>query len=145
MMLRSALAVRRVDPEEAITWSSSSGPPSVICLVMFTVLKRRARCSCCSPYARAEGLSSVNLTTGADDLASQRVIQANGGTVIERFFKPAAYGEAESLRFPPMRIVLSIAVVVLVIASNAPRSEGYVSFPGFVEHGFWTPRQHQAR
>ncbi|CAN5815816.1 hypothetical protein BH18ACI5_BH18ACI5_11300 [soil metagenome] len=76
------------------------------------------------PYARAEGLSSVDLTTGADDLASQRVIQANGGTVIERFFKPAAYGEAESLRFPPMRIVLSIAVVVLVIASNARGQKG---------------------
>jgi hypothetical protein len=27
------------------------------------------------------------------------VIEANGGTLIERFYKPAAYGGAESLRF----------------------------------------------
>ena len=51
------------------------------------------------PYARAEGLSHVELTTDADNLASQRVIEANGGTLIEHFYKPAAYGGAESLRF----------------------------------------------
>ena len=55
------------------------------------------------PYARAEGLSFVELTTDADNLASRRVIEANGGTLIERFVKPAEYGGAESLRF---RIVL---------------------------------------
>jgi sugar lactone lactonase YvrE len=32
-------------------------------------------------------------------IASRRVIEANGGTLIERFYKPAAYGGAESLRF----------------------------------------------
>jgi predicted acetyltransferase len=51
------------------------------------------------PYARAEGLSHVELTTDADNLASRRVIEANGGTLIERFNKPASHGGAESLRF----------------------------------------------
>ena len=51
------------------------------------------------PLARAEGLAYVELTTDADNIASQRVIEANGGEVIERFHKLAAYGGAESLRF----------------------------------------------
>jgi len=56
------------------------------------------------PHARAEGLAHIELTTDADNLASQRVIEANGGTVIERFYKPVALGGAESLRF---RIVIA--------------------------------------
>ena len=51
------------------------------------------------PQARDEGLAYVELTTDADNISSQRVIEANGGEVIERFFKSAAYGGAESLRF----------------------------------------------
>jgi predicted acetyltransferase len=51
------------------------------------------------PYAREEGLSYVELTTDEDNIASQRVIEANGGEVVERFFKPAEYGGKESLRF----------------------------------------------
>ncbi len=51
------------------------------------------------PYARVEGLSYVELTTDADNAASQRVIEKNGGTLIERFYKPASYGGAESFRF----------------------------------------------
>ena len=31
--------------------------------------------------------------------ASRKVIEANGGTPIERFYKPAPYDGAESLRF----------------------------------------------
>jgi predicted acetyltransferase len=55
------------------------------------------------PQARDEGLPYVELTTDADNIPSQRVIEANGGEVVERFFKSAIYGGAESLRF---RIVL---------------------------------------
>jgi predicted acetyltransferase len=55
------------------------------------------------PIARAEGLDYVELTTEVDNIASQRVIEANGGQLVERFRKPAAYGEGEGLRF---RIVL---------------------------------------
>jgi predicted acetyltransferase len=51
------------------------------------------------PHARAEGLSYVELTSDADNEPSRRVIEANGGMVVERFFKPKAYGGAESLRF----------------------------------------------
>ena len=51
------------------------------------------------PDAREHGLPYVELTTDASNVASQRVITANGGTIVERFHKPAAYGGAESLRF----------------------------------------------
>jgi predicted acetyltransferase len=51
------------------------------------------------PMAKAEGLAYIELTTDADNRFSQRVITANGGVVVERFRKPAAYGGTESLRF----------------------------------------------
>jgi len=51
------------------------------------------------PEARAVGLPYVELTTDATNIASQRVIEANGGRVVERFNKPAGYGGAESLRY----------------------------------------------
>lgn len=44
--------------------------------------------------ARAEGLPYVELTTDSDNLASQKVILANGGQLIEEFRKPAQYGLA---------------------------------------------------
>jgi predicted acetyltransferase len=47
----------------------------------------------------AEGLAYVELTTDADNVASRRVIEANGGTLVQRFHKPASHGGAESLRF----------------------------------------------
>jgi len=50
------------------------------------------------PQARSEGLAHVELTCDADNIASQRVIEANGGELIERFHK-AEYGGAESVRF----------------------------------------------
>jgi predicted acetyltransferase len=51
------------------------------------------------PDVRKEGLPHVDLTTDADNVASQRVILANGGQLIEQFHKPDAYGGAASLRF----------------------------------------------
>jgi predicted acetyltransferase len=51
------------------------------------------------PQAREEGLAYVELTTDADNIASRRVIEANGGKLVEHFKKAAAYGGAESLRF----------------------------------------------
>lgn len=44
------------------------------------------------PEAWAEGLPHVDLTTDVDNLASHRVIEANGGAVLHRFTKPAAFG-----------------------------------------------------
>lgn len=51
------------------------------------------------PEARAVALPYVELTTDATNVPSQRVIEANGGRVVERFNKPAGYGGAESLRY----------------------------------------------
>jgi predicted acetyltransferase len=51
------------------------------------------------PQAKEEGLAYVEVTTDADNVASRRVIEANGGELVERFCKPAVHGGAESLRF----------------------------------------------
>jgi predicted acetyltransferase len=58
------------------------------------------------PHASEEGLPYVELTADADNIASRRVIEANGGELVERFYKSAAHGGAESVRF---RIVLAAA------------------------------------
>jgi predicted acetyltransferase len=51
------------------------------------------------PDLAAEGLPHVDLTTDPENRASIRVIEANGGLLVERFRKHAAYGGAEGLRF----------------------------------------------
>jgi predicted acetyltransferase len=51
------------------------------------------------PEARAQGLAYVEITTDPDNIASQRVILANGGALVERFRKEAAHGAGEGLRF----------------------------------------------
>ncbi|MFN2493741.1 MAG: GNAT family N-acetyltransferase [Pyrinomonadaceae bacterium] len=51
------------------------------------------------PEAKAEGLDYVELTTDPTNPASQRVILANGGVLVERFTKPAEYGHSEGLRY----------------------------------------------
>lgn len=56
------------------------------------------------PGARAVGLPFVELTTDATNMASQRVIVANGGVLVERFTTLASLGAIEQLRF---RIALS--------------------------------------
>jgi predicted acetyltransferase len=55
------------------------------------------------PEARALGLPYVEITTDPDNLASQRVVLANGGVLVETFTKPPQYGGTPGLRF---RIVL---------------------------------------
>lgn len=49
--------------------------------------------------ARREGLAEVIVTTDPDNVASQRVIEANGGVGRERFTRPPAYGSTEGLRY----------------------------------------------
>lgn len=51
------------------------------------------------PDARAEGLPFVELTTDPGNTASRRVIEANGGALLERFTKPPQFGSAPGLRF----------------------------------------------
>lgn len=55
--------------------------------------------------AAGQGLRHVELTTDPTNTASQRVIAANAGILVERFRKAAAYGGAEALRF---RIMLDV-------------------------------------
>ncbi len=51
------------------------------------------------PEARAVGLRHVELTTDPENVASQRVIIANGGVLMGGFRKEAAYGVDETVRF----------------------------------------------
>jgi predicted acetyltransferase/GNAT superfamily N-acetyltransferase len=48
--------------------------------------------------AAEEGLRRVQITTDAGNVASQRVIEANGGVLVERFTRPE-YGPEERLRY----------------------------------------------
>lgn len=51
------------------------------------------------PDAWAEGLTSVDLTVEPHNQASRRVIEANGGVLLEAFTAPAAYGHKRGLRY----------------------------------------------
>jgi len=51
------------------------------------------------PHARSEGMTYVEITTDPDNLASQKVVLANGGVLVERFREPAQYGGRDGLRF----------------------------------------------
>lgn len=51
------------------------------------------------PLARAEGLRWVELTTDPENLFSQRVIEANGGELVEEFVKTQEYGGGIGLRY----------------------------------------------
>jgi predicted acetyltransferase len=51
------------------------------------------------PEARKEGLGYVEITTDVDNIPSQKVITNNGGTLVKRFRKEAAYGAEEGLLF----------------------------------------------
>jgi len=49
--------------------------------------------------AKAEGLRYVEITTTPDNVASQRVIQLNGGVFLEEFVAPAALGGQREFRY----------------------------------------------
>jgi predicted acetyltransferase len=51
------------------------------------------------PIAAAEGLPIVDITTDLDNIASQRVILANGGVLVENFTKLPSAGGGAALRF----------------------------------------------
>ncbi len=51
------------------------------------------------PEAKAVGLPYVEITTDPDNIASQRVIEANGGILVEHFIKPPQFGCKPGLRF----------------------------------------------
>lgn len=51
------------------------------------------------PEARRTGLPYIETTTDPENLASQKVILANGGQLMELFRKPAEFGGKEAMRF----------------------------------------------
>lgn len=53
--------------------------------------------------AKSIGLPFVEITTDPDNVASQRVIEANGGELVEHFVKPPQFGSKLGVRY---RIVL---------------------------------------
>lgn len=81
-------------------------PPYCLGHVGYSVVPWKRRCGYATralrlflPHARAEGLDYVDLTTDADNIASRRVIETNGGVLVERFHKPRSHGGTVSLRF----------------------------------------------
>lgn len=51
------------------------------------------------PLAAERGLPYVYVTTESDNIASQRVILANGGVLVERFTRLAAHGGGNAFRY----------------------------------------------
>lgn len=51
------------------------------------------------PLARERGLAYVHITTTPDNVPSQRVILANGGSFVERFTQLDAHGGGDALRY----------------------------------------------
>jgi predicted acetyltransferase len=49
--------------------------------------------------AKAEGLRYVELTTSPDNLASRKVIEANGGIFVEEFATPSSLGGHVEVRY----------------------------------------------
>jgi len=85
----------------SVRWQPGTAelPPHVLGHLGYTVVpwKRRrgyasAALRALLPEFRGLGLPYVDLTTDLDNVASQKVIIANGGVLVERFNKPAAYG-----------------------------------------------------
>lgn len=81
-------------------------PPTCLGHIGYSVVpwKRRrgyatAALAAMLPIAAAEGLPVVDITTDLDNVASQRVVLANGGGLVERFTKTQAHGGGAALRF----------------------------------------------
>jgi predicted acetyltransferase len=81
-------------------------PPTCLGHIGYSVVpwKRRrgyatAALAAMLPIAAAEGLPAVDITTDLDNIASQRVIEANGGILVERFTKLPSAGGGPALRY----------------------------------------------
>jgi predicted acetyltransferase len=81
-------------------------PPHVLGHLGYTVVPWRQRRGHATaalhallPIAREHGLPHVQITTDDDNVASQRVIEANGGVLLERFVPPTAFGTAVLRRY----------------------------------------------
>ena len=81
-------------------------PAHVLGHIGYSVAPWKQRLGCATealrlvlPYAREQGLAYVEITTDPDNIASQKVIVANGGVLLEHFTKPAAFGNTPGLRY----------------------------------------------
>jgi hypothetical protein len=86
--------------------STPALPPHVLGHVGYTIVPWKRRQGCATeavrlvlPHGRAQGLPYLEITTDPDNIASQKVIIANGGVLIKSFTKPAAFGSVPGLRF----------------------------------------------
>ena len=91
-----------------LRWPAGGGamPPHVLGHIGYAVVPWKQRRGYATralalllPEARAEGLAWVDVTTDPDNIASQRVITANGGVLIARFARPSAYGGTPGWRY----------------------------------------------
>jgi predicted acetyltransferase len=85
---------------------SNTLPPTCLGHVGFSVVPWKRRRGYATealrmllPEARAEGLDYLEVTTDPENLASRKVIEANGGVFVEQFPLPAVYGGSEGLRY----------------------------------------------
>jgi predicted acetyltransferase len=81
-------------------------PPHCLCHIGYGVVPWKQRRGYATaalaqtlPAAKAEGLRYVEITTEPENIASQRVIEANGGQLVERFMKPQQHGGSPGLRY----------------------------------------------
>jgi predicted acetyltransferase len=81
-------------------------PPHVLGHLGYTVVpwqRRRGHATAALhallPLARAEGLPFVDATTDEDNHASRRVLEANGGVLLDRLQPPPALGKGVVLRY----------------------------------------------
>lgn len=81
-------------------------PPTCLGHIGYSVVpwKRRlgyatAALAAMLPIAAAEGLPHVDITTDVDNVASRRVIEANGGTFVEQFTKLASAGGGTAILY----------------------------------------------
>jgi len=49
--------------------------------------------------AKSVRLPYVEITTDSENIASQRVVEANGGKLVERFIEPPQFGSKPGLRY----------------------------------------------
>ncbi len=81
-------------------------PSYVLGHIGYSVVPWKRRQGCATEALRLvlvdgaeRGLPHVELTTDPDNIGSQRVIEANGGVIVERFRRDDAYGATDALRY----------------------------------------------
>lgn len=97
-------------------------PPHVLGHIGYAVVRWKRRRGYATEALRLlleeiddEGLRWVEITTDPDNVASQRVIEANGGELVEHFTKLPAYGGGTGLRY---RIALPAGVAPARVVSD---------------------------